>query len=72
MKTMKSALCFLVLAWMGAPRAPAQTAQAQKELPIAAGPFQPSLESLTNYSCPEWFRDAKFGIWAHWGRRLCR
>jgi len=20
-----------------------------------------------NYSVPEWFRDAKFGIWAHWG-----
>ena len=19
------------------------------------------------YSCPEWFRDAKFGIWFHWG-----
>ncbi len=25
------------------------------------------MDSLTNYSCPEWFRDAKFGIWAHWG-----
>lgn len=25
------------------------------------------MESLTNYHCPEWFRDAKFGIWAHWG-----
>ena len=36
-------------------------------LPIAAGPFQPTMESLTSYSCPEWFRDAKFGIWAHWG-----
>ena len=24
-------------------------------------------DSLTNYSYPEWFRDAKFGIWAHWG-----
>src|SRR5215471_494369 len=39
----------------------------QLSLPIAPGPFQPSLESLTNYSCPQWFRDAKFGIWAHWG-----
>jgi alpha-L-fucosidase len=36
-------------------------------LPVAPGPFQPTMESLTNYSCPEWFRDAKFGIWAHWG-----
>jgi alpha-L-fucosidase len=34
---------------------------------IAAGPFQADWDSLTNYQCPEWFRDAKFGIWAHWG-----
>ena len=34
---------------------------------IAAGPFQPDWNSLTNYQTPEWFRDAKFGIWAHWG-----
>jgi alpha-L-fucosidase len=37
------------------------------DLPVAKGPFQPTMDSLTNYSCPEWFRDAKFGIWAHWG-----
>ncbi|HEV2391049.1 MAG TPA: alpha-L-fucosidase [Verrucomicrobiae bacterium] len=36
-------------------------------LPIAPGPFEPTMDSLTNYHCPEWFRDAKFGIWAHWG-----
>ena len=36
-------------------------------LPIAAGRFEPTMESLTNYHCPDWFRDAKFGIWAHWG-----
>jgi alpha-L-fucosidase len=35
---------------------------------IATGPFQPTWESLsTQYQVPEWFRDAKFGIWAHWG-----
>lgn len=34
---------------------------------IAPGPFQPNWESLAqNYRCPDWFRDAKFGIWAHW------
>jgi len=33
----------------------------------APGKFQPTWESLErNYRCPEWFRDAKFGIWAHW------
>jgi alpha-L-fucosidase len=35
--------------------------------PIASGPFKADWNSLTNYSTPEWFRDAKFGIWAHWG-----
>src|SRR5450631_1075452 len=34
---------------------------------IAPGPFQPTKQSLDKYSCPEWFRDAKFGLWAHWG-----
>ena len=30
--------------------------------------FEPSLQSFAaNYKCPDWFRDAKFGIWAHWG-----
>ena len=29
--------------------------------------FQPEWESLKQYRCPDWFRDAKFGIWAHWG-----
>lgn len=34
---------------------------------IAPGPFQPTWESLQqNYQYPDWFRDAKFGIWAHW------
>jgi alpha-L-fucosidase len=42
-------------------------AAVQLNLPIAPGPFEPTMASLTNYSCPDWFRDAKFGIWAHWG-----
>ncbi len=67
MKTIKIALCFLFLLWTCAPRVPAQTGQPPEALPVAAGPFQPSMDSLTNYSCPKWFRDAKFGIWAHWG-----
>jgi hypothetical protein len=34
---------------------------------VAAGPFKPEWESLAaQYQTPEWFRDAKFGIWAHW------
>jgi alpha-L-fucosidase len=37
------------------------------ELSIASGPFTPTPESLKQYQVPEWFRDAKFGIWSHWG-----
>ncbi len=33
----------------------------------ASGPFKGTRESLAAYEIPEWFRDAKFGIWAHWG-----
>ena len=35
--------------------------------PVAPGKFQPTWQSLQQYATPEWFRDAKFGIWAHWG-----
>ena len=35
--------------------------------PVAPGKFEPTWESLKRYQTPEWFRDAKFGIWAHWG-----
>jgi alpha-L-fucosidase len=35
--------------------------------PIQRGPFVGTRQSLRAYRVPEWFRDAKFGIWAHWG-----
>ena len=35
--------------------------------PMMKGSFEPTWESLRTYEVPEWFRDAKFGIWAHWG-----
>ncbi|VGO14388.1 hypothetical protein PDESU_02949 [Pontiella desulfatans] len=36
--------------------------------PVAgAAPFKADWESLRAYECPEWFQDAKFGIYAHWG-----
>lgn len=37
------------------------------DINIKKGPFEPTLESLRKYECPEWFRDAKLGIWSHWG-----
>src|SRR5947208_1477457 len=38
----------------------------QDARPIMEGSFKPTWESLQQYRCPSWFRDAKFGIWAHW------
>ncbi len=35
--------------------------------PVAPGKFQPTWQSLQQYEIPEWYRNAKFGIWAHWG-----
>lgn len=35
--------------------------------PMEKGCFEPTWESLGEYVAPKWFRDAKFGIWAHWG-----
>ena len=43
-------------------------AQAKAKTAKAKAPFQANWESLeANYKTPDWFRDAKFGIWAHWG-----
>jgi alpha-L-fucosidase len=30
-------------------------------------PFDATFESLATFECPDWFRDAKLGIWSHWG-----
>jgi alpha-L-fucosidase len=29
--------------------------------------FQPTEQSFKQYAVPEWYRDAKFGIWSHGG-----
>ncbi len=39
----------------------------EQDEPMMRGKFQPTWESLSNYKIPEWFRNVKFGIWAHWG-----
>jgi len=42
---------------------------AENELePMAEGMYEPTWTSLGQYhDAPEWFKNAKFGIWAHWG-----
>ena len=41
----------------------------QLDIPICDGPFKPSWESIeANYpGIPAWLREAKFGIWVHFG-----
>ena len=60
--TKRDLLASTAATWAAALAQPmtAQAAQAQ-------GPFTPDWPSLiANYAVPDWFRDAKFGIWAHW------
>lgn len=34
---------------------------------IEAGPFSPNWDSLGQFEIPQWYKDAKFGIFVHWG-----
>ncbi|WP_217496342.1 alpha-L-fucosidase [Paenibacillus algicola] len=34
---------------------------------INQGPFQDNWESLSSNSIPQWYKDAKFGVFIHWG-----
>jgi alpha-L-fucosidase len=56
-----SAAAVLLVPALRAAAAPAAPARE-----IATGPFRPSWVSLAQYSAPDWFRDAKLGIWARW------
>jgi len=44
-------------------------AEVKLNIPIASGPFEPTWESIEkNYpGDPSWLREAKFGIWVHFG-----
>ncbi|MGO8758509.1 MAG: alpha-L-fucosidase [Terracidiphilus sp.] len=57
-----------LLHWMGgAYSALALSKFAPSQQATQAAPFAPTRDSLRAYQIPDWFRDAKFGIWAHWG-----
>lgn len=40
---------------------------ARGEAVAAGGPFTPDWPSLSTYKIPDWYADAKFGIFIHWG-----
>ena len=46
----------------------AQAARGASPMGTARGPVRPDWQSLVDhYRYPDWFRDAKLGLWAHWG-----
>ena len=60
MKTPKTSFLFLILVLTGIIGCTSTHSQNQK--------FQPNYESLEKANpVPEWFKDAKFGIYFHWG-----
>lgn len=46
---------------------PAAAGDLPENVPMERGAYSNSWESLKQWECPEWFKDAKFGLWAHWG-----
>jgi alpha-L-fucosidase len=59
---------FQAVAGLGLAAGLPKTAYGEGVADIATGPFAATWDSLiAGYSAPDWFRNAKFGIWAHWG-----
>jgi len=61
-----AALLAVILAAVFAP-APALCSQDKPDLAVPAGPFRAEWASLENFQAPDWYRDAKLGIFIHWG-----
>ena len=50
------------------PATPPRVTNPEPARPIPPGPFEPTWDSVrAHYQVPEWFLDAKFGIFLHWG-----
>lgn len=61
--TLILACCAVWILVFGSADAQTLTNQPENE----KGQYEPTVESLRQYRCPKWFRDAKFGIYMHWG-----
>src|SRR5688500_9364323 len=68
---MKVALIMAVALGMSAPIAAQAPSVADKVREVhavaASGPFAPAWSSLEKFQTPDWYQDAKFGIFIHWG-----
>ena len=71
---MKGRRVALLIALIAVP-APTRAAQDPKVARVvqevdavaARGPFAPNWASLARFKTPEWYEDAKFGVFIHWG-----
>src|ERR1019366_5703015 len=43
-----------------------------EDRPVPPREYAPDWGSLASYEAPDWFRDAKFGIFMHWGVQSVR
>src|SRR5208283_939483 len=67
MKMTRRAACQLIAGALPALKLGAAQHEISPGIEIERGPFEGTRASLNKYQVPEWFRDAKFGIWSHWG-----
>lgn len=67
MKTAALLLAFCAAAWSQPYEARIEAALRTVDHTAARGPFQPRWQSLETYRVPQWYEDAKFGIFVHWG-----
>ncbi|MGI9173762.1 MAG: alpha-L-fucosidase, partial [Rhodothermales bacterium] len=56
-----------LLGWLAIAFVSALPRAAEAQDPNAPDVYTPDWESLTQHPTSEWFRDAKFGIYFHWG-----
>ncbi len=56
-----------LLQWMGGAYSALALSKLAKGQAAQGANFLPTRQSLQGYRVPDWFRDAKFGIWSHWG-----
>ena len=56
-----------LLQWMGGAASALALSRFAEAQAAQGRSFVGTRHSLQGYRIPEWFRDAKFGIWAHWG-----
>jgi len=55
------------LLWCGVHAQEYQVPVSEEHEKMEKGKYEPTWQSLGQHRVPEWFRNAKFGIWAHWG-----